>query len=301
MPSFESFTPKPAREEFVFSSALEQRRATLENLTKKFPGLKSIVMAFVLTTAALSAPELAHSNEHTKETNIEQQDVHDAAHEEITHQELKSAFQKLWRTIDGVGADVPIDATYRSTLESLSVNGASTVSDEASGTLPDSAQDIVIGHEVATVAADHTTMTNHSAVDMVEGLKSTFYVSPIEQGSIVEGGTSQVIGFGSTRAEALQNALENAATFMGVDISSDLKSKSASTTGDDSFTAEIASKSHTSANSKHILKGYKIIGDEQPSDGVYTDGQKSVSSDNLSDSEHRVTVEIIGGTLVPAP
>lgn len=300
MSSFESFAPKPTREESAPSSAFEQRGVALENLAKKFPKFKSLMMTFVLTTAAFSAPEFLRASEPTPETEGEQEDT---VSEKVTHEELKSAFSKLWERVDGLGTKVPENPTYLDTLEHLNANSTHTFSDTDSGTLPESAQDIVIGHEVATVTADHAvTGSTGDSVDLVQGMKSVFYVAPVEGGSITEGGTSQITGFGSTRAEALQNALESAVNFMGVDISSGSKLEDSSMTGDNVSAAESALTSHTETKSRHVLKGYKILEDVQPSGGVYADGQKSVWSDSLSDTEHRVTVEITGGILTnPAP
>ena len=307
MSKFESFAPKVENPESEAETSLEKRKSVIEKLTNKFPKLRSLVLAFVTTTAALSAPELAQTNEPVQGTKIEQkasrpEETAEAALEKISDQKFKDVVQKLKDEMALIGVNVPTNSLYSEVSESMSVNNGNTFNENKIGNLPESAQNVFINSEhVSGYSSQDKHNGDNGSANMMDGIKSVFYVSPVEKGSIIEGGKIEIKGFGHTRSEALQNALEDGAKFLEVEIASNTTLDDKMEDRGDKSSFETTLTSTIKSGSKHFVKEYKIINDEQPKGEKYSDGGHRVYGSGFygDNQEHRVTIEITGGQFTP--
>src|SRR3989344_7433669 len=100
MSKFESATPV---ENLVgdHESSLEKRKDVIEKLANKFPKLRPLVLAFITTTAAMSAPELTHADEPSQGTRMEQKgkraevETAEAALSKVKDREFKDGVEKI--------------------------------------------------------------------------------------------------------------------------------------------------------------------------------------------------------------
>lgn len=266
--------------EYNEESELDERGRVIERLTSKFPRFKSLIMAFITTTASLSAPELIEADAGTETAT--------QAMEKITDQEFKESVNKIENLMALVGSNIPTNSVYSEIWGCKEINRGVTIDEIPKGELPESAQNVFIGHQ--QLSGNVIGMLKNGEKDtanIMDATKSVFYISPAEGGSIIEGGATEIKGVGHTRSEALQNALENAAGFLGETVSSnsELVDKTSDNGSDshinNSFTEVIQVNSH------QFISEYRIINGEETNDG------------NVNNNEYHVTIEIKGGTFTP--
>ena len=288
MSKFESFTPTVESSEDKNEISLEQRKSIIENVINKFPRLRSLVLAFITTTTVMSAPESAEPAVPVQGTKIEQKalrtDVETAemALEKVSDQEFKDTVNKIEAEMKDVGSNIPTNSLYSEIWKSTCINGGATFNEKKSGSLPESAQHVFIGAEHMSGIYTH----DGAIANMFDGTKSSFYVSPTENGSIVEGGKIEIEGIGSTRGEALQNALEHSVMFLGEEVTSNTELHDKNVDDGKDSSAESSLTEVIKTGGKHFITEYKIVKGKEVKDG-------------RGDKEYRVTVEIQGGTFTP--
>lgn len=295
MPKFESFAPKVENLESDVETSLEKRKSVIEKLTNKFPKLRSLILAFITTTVALSAPELAQANEPVQGTKIEQkasrteEGTVETALKKIDDQQFKDIVEKIKTEMALFNSDIPTNSLYGENWEYTTVNNGVTQKENKIGSLPESAQNVFINseHMLGQCTKDGVSDGKRIANTM-DSTKSLFYILPTEKGTIIEGGKIELEGIGRTRSEALQNALENSVSFLGVDVASATELNDKIEDGKKaSFETTLTKTIKT--GSRHFVKEYKIIKVEQGKGKIIGgDGQ-----------EYHVTVEITGGQFIP--
>jgi len=285
MPKFESFIPKTKAENETKNS-LENNRTVIEKLTRKFPKLHSLILAFITTAAVMSAPEFAQSSDSEKRAKIEQkaslpeQETAETAIEKISDLEFKDEVEKIQREMNSFGSDLPKNAIYSAAWDYTQINEGITLKENNAGDIPESATEVFVRSENI-----HGESTQGSSLgeNMFSRMKSSFYILPAERGLIVEGGKIEMQGIGNTRAEALQSALKNYVMFLGQDI--DTTKISDETNGIENI---LTSTTKTVAG--HFINKYRIIQDEEVKDDINTSG---------INGGYKVVVEITGGQFTP--
>ena len=293
MPKFESFAPVESQKNEVETS-LENRKGVIEKLTSKFPRLRPLVLAFITSTAALTAPELAGSYEPAQEAKIEHKatrETAEAALEKISDQAFKDAVKKIEDEMASIGSNMPTNSIYSEVWKSVEVNHGATVNEKKNGSLPESAQNIFISSEHASGMLSKDGRENGKSIaNMMDGTKSAFYISPTEKGTIVEGGKVQIEGIGLSRTEALQNALEHSVMFLGEEVTTNTELNERMEDSDNPSSKTILTET-IKTGGKHFVKEYKIKKVEQ--------GKGTIMVTGGDGKEYHVTVEITGGQFTP--
>lgn len=288
MPKFESFAPQAENlEEAEVETSFKERKSVIEKLTNKFPKLRSLVLAFITTTAAMSAPEFVQSHEPVEGTKMEQkadeQETAEAALEKITDQDFKNIVEKIGKETDSFGSEAPKNSLYGETLDYTELNRGVTLKESKKGTVPESARNVFVNYELAS---GESTKVSSSGANIFSRTKSSFYIAPAEKGSAVEGGKIEMQGIGSTRSEALQNALENSVNFLGISVDTGTSLDEQAIDSDKpSFESTLTTKTKTGG--RHFISEYRIVRGEEVKEGM---GKKG---------EYKVIVEITGGQFVP--
>jgi hypothetical protein len=185
-----------------------------------------------------------------------------------------------------VGSNIPTNSIYNEVWKCMEVNKGVTASEKKNGSLPESAQNIFISSEYASgMLSEDKIQDGKSGANMMDGTKSAFYISPTEKGTIIEGGKVQIVGIGSTRAEALQNALEHSVMFLGEEVTSNTKLNDRMEDSGNPLSKTILTET-IKTGGKHFIREYKIVKGENAQGGT----------DN---KEYRITVEVQGGQFTP--
>ncbi len=245
MLGFEKLRPAAApRQESAEKTLVEERREAIDRVIRAFPGLRPVILAFVTSTALMSAPEYVRADTGKTTTEDSQENRPEVSPE--------------------VRFEIPPAASYEHRMSLGREGEDETIQVHAEGTIPESAENIVIG-------VNRDSASRLESVDgqghMSYSFSNDFYILPIEGEPLVSeaGRVFQIKGVGGTSQEALQNALEEAAHSMGIDIESrpSFKEKSDSDTVSSDFT------SHTTTMATHAIKGYRVVEQQDDSlDGI---------------------------------
>jgi len=290
MSKFESFSPVVESLEDKKGMSLEQRKSVIEKVINKYPRLRSLVLAFMTTTATMSAPELVEPGIPVQGVRMEQKDssnslgieATDLALEKIDDVKFRQIVDKIRDEMKTVGSNIPKNSVYSELWQSSSVNDDASFAEKNTGDLPESAQHVLIGSEHLSGTYTH----DGAVVNVYSGTKTSFYVSPVEGGTVTEGGKVEMLGIGSTRGKALQNALENSVKFLGEEVTSNTDLDDKIVDNDTNPSAESTFTEVIKVESNHYVTGYKIVKGEEVKDGK-------------RDHEYRVVVEVRGGTFTP--
>ncbi|MCX6716471.1 MAG: hypothetical protein NTV72_00925 [Candidatus Taylorbacteria bacterium] len=268
MSNFESFPPAESREKGV-----------VDGLLNKFPKLKTLILAFATAASVMSAPELTKAEVGTAE----------AALEKINDKDFKDVVKKIESEMFMVGSNIPTNSTYKEVWNCIEVNKGATFSEKKDGVLPESAENVSISSEcMSGMISKDGAEGGESIANMMDGTASAFSITPveIEKGTVIEGGKVEIDGIGSTRVEALQNALEHSVMFLGEEVETDKELNTETKDTDHSASTKTAFNEIVKRGGKHFIQGYKIVKGEEVDGGA---GKK----------EYKVTVEVRGGQFTP--
>ncbi len=270
--------------------SLEQRGGIIEKIGKKFPKLKPLIFAFATSIVTFSEPEFASAQEAQK-THVASKSAEtaDEALQKLSDIDFLSFIDnvsKIRAEIALVGREIPENVIYANIREYEAIDRGTTFREDNKGTLPESAESIMIciefahGDSIKAVYPD-----GKEFVHTAGGTKSAFYVRHAEGGKFTEGGKFEVQGRGATKGDALQNALESTSLFLGGDIStrdelSDKKLDDAEGTYSESGMVSVLT-----TKTEHYIKSYRII------------EYKEVFSDE-GEITCMVTVEVVGGSML---
>jgi hypothetical protein len=242
MLGFEKFRSAAApRVESSEKSPAEERREAIDRVIQALPQLRPVILAFVTSTALMSAPEYVRADTGKTTAEDSQENGSEASPE--------------------IRFEIPPAAFYEHRMSLDSKDGDENIQVHADGTIPESAENVVIGLNRNT---DSRLQTVNGGGDIRHTFTNDFYILPIEgESSSAEGGKAfEMKGVGETPQEALQNALEEAVDFMGLYVESE-KSLEEKSDGD---TASSDFSDHITTRSAHPIKGFRVI--EQQGDSI---------------------------------
>lgn len=261
--------------------AFENQKVVLDKLSKKFPKFKSVLTALVLTTLALSIPESTKSNAIKSETSITQIDVDNqelikSALENIDSAVFRDAARSIHTEFEAIELESPRDFLYSGVSDYSSLNDKIVINDDFEGEIPESAQNVFINYSFTT---SEVVDFQGSDLNIFNRTQTVFNIDSIEEDFSPELETKriQLQGFGINKKEALQNALESAVGFFGLEVES---KDYLVLRGDGQVTT-----SNLSTTGRYFIKEYKIVEEEE-------------SQDENGLSLYQVVLDIIGGKVV---
>ncbi len=281
MPKFESFDSDSYIDREEDGRAFENQKVVLDKLSKKFPKFKSMLTALVLTTLALSVPESTKSNDVKSEISISQIDVGNqelikSALENIDSAVFRDAARSIHTEFEAIELESPRNFLYSGVSDYSSLNDKIVINDDFEGEIPESAQNVFINY---SFTASEVVDFQGSDLNIFNRTQTVFNIDSIEEDFSPELETQriQLQGFGANKKEALQNALESAVGFFGLEV----ESKDNLVLGGDSQ----VTTSNLGTTGRYFIKEYKLVEEEE-------------IQDENGLSLYRIVLDIIGGKVI---
>jgi len=280
MPKFESFDSGPQVDYRESSDSFESQRAVLDKLSHKFPKFKSLLTALAVATLALSVPESTKSNDIKSETSITQAEVNDqelikVALENIDNPSFKDVARSIQAEFDAIELESPEDFLYSQVSDYSGLNDEIVINDVFEGDIPDSAQNISVGYSFSTSEVINYQDSN---LDVFSRTQFVFDIRSVDEQSSLEPELKriQLKGFGANKKEAIQNALESAVAFFGIEVES--KDELAS-----GFDGQVTTSTIQNTG-RFFVKEYKLVEEDE-------------SQDETGLAPYRVVLDIVGAKI----
>jgi len=288
MQQFESLPVTKSVERESLNS-LEKRMDTIKRLVQRFPTYKSLILAFITSTAPGVQAQFVGGQMGSQATTFEQSSITaenretaETALKNIDDQGFKSVVAGIEDKVDIIGSVIPENSLYTEEFTHKDINGGKTLTQKSTGSLPESANNVFIGTERISTSIS---LQTGFQINTMNGIKSVFYMYPGIEGDILEGKKIKMQGVGSTRAEALQNALEESILFFGLEVKTDNVLKNRDSKDAQNSSSELFVDATSTKGLSYITEFSVIHGGE--------------TVNNFGATEHSVTIEVRGGQLIP--
>jgi hypothetical protein len=246
----------------------------LERLGQKFPDLKHALLAFLTTASVIPTPQTAFAEEAPGGPVTEQQSLEEVL-SQLKDKRGKDFFMELCQKVDAVDGAIPEGALYGRSYNYAAVNDGFRETEGGSDVLPEEAHNVVVhNHYVDGDCGVFTNAAGKPEYSTQHVTKRLFYVQPGPEQHHVEGEPFESTGFGSTKGEALRNALEDAAIRIGASVEGALMFIGGAVVYDVVYTSN-----------EHFLKEYKVIRVAETKEDQTTAGSVS----------YEVMIEIVPG------
>lgn len=191
----------------------KDRDGILERLASKYPRLRSLIAAFVITSAGLVSPEIAAAKTKPEAPQVISYHLKspDKALKKIQDPDFKSAFVALREAADGVITEAPIDAIYSYRSRNTTVNKKTALGIEEEGRLSEFGEKVMIEIE-SFYGRISGVGQNYGRSGFLEAYlyESSLHISPAGDQELKPGQAFEVDGVGATKEQAVRFALENA-------------------------------------------------------------------------------------------
>jgi len=275
-------------------NSLEKRMGTIKRLVRSFPTYKSLILAFITSTAPGVQAQFVGGQMGSQATTVEQSSITtenretaETAPKKIDDQEFKSVVAEIEAQMNIIGSVIPENSLYTEEFAHKNINGEQTLTQKSTGSLPESANNVFIGTERISTSISLQTGFQQTGfqINTMNGIKSVFYMYPGTEGDILEGKKIETRGVGSTRAEALQNALEESILLFGLDVRADNVLENRDSKEAQNLPSELFVDT-TSTKGLSYITEFSVI-----------HGGETVNTFGIT--EYSVTIEVQGGQLIP--
>jgi len=270
-------------------NSLEKRMGTIKRLTQKFPTYKSLILAFITSTAPGVQSQFVGGQMGSQATTVEQSSITtenretaETALKKIDDQGFKSVVAEIGTQMNIIGSVISKNSLYTEEFTHENINGGQTLTQKSTGSLPESANNVFIGTERISTSIS---LQTGFEINTMNGIKSVFYMYPGTEGDILVGKKIETQGVGSTRAEALQNALEESVLLFGLEVRADSVLENRDSKEAQNLPSELFVDTTSTKGLSYITEFSVIHGGET----VNTFGV----------TEYSVTIEVQGGQLIP--